>query len=46
VKIGVTIDTPQGTRLIFLGAIMALMLILRPQGITGGKEFRLPRWRG
>jgi hypothetical protein len=25
---------------------MALMLILRPQGITGGKEFRLPRWRG
>jgi branched-chain amino acid transport system permease protein len=46
VKLGVTIDTPQGTRLIFLGAIMALMLIVRPQGITGGKEFRLPRWRG
>ncbi|HEY6585182.1 MAG TPA: branched-chain amino acid ABC transporter permease, partial [Gaiellaceae bacterium] len=46
VKLGFTIDTPQGTRLIFLGAIMALMLILRPQGITGGKEFRLPRWRG
>jgi branched-chain amino acid transport system permease protein len=46
VKLGVTIDTPQGTRLIFLGAIMALMLILRPSGITGGREFRLPRWRG
>jgi branched-chain amino acid transport system permease protein len=45
VKLGVTIDTPQGTRLIFLGAIMALMLILRPSGITGGREFRLPRWR-
>jgi branched-chain amino acid transport system permease protein len=44
VKLGVTIDTPQGTRLIFLGAIMALMLILRPSGITGGREFRLPRW--
>jgi branched-chain amino acid transport system permease protein len=45
VKLGVTIDTPQGTRLIFLGAIMALMLIVRPSGITGGREFRLPRWR-
>jgi branched-chain amino acid transport system permease protein len=44
-KLGVTIDTPQGTRLILLGVIMALMLILRPSGITGGREFRLPRWR-
>ena len=32
---------PQGTRLIFLGAIMALVLILRPSGITGGREFSL-----
>lgn len=39
--IGVTIDVPQGTRLIFLGAIMALVLILRPSGITGGREFSL-----
>jgi branched-chain amino acid transport system permease protein len=39
--LGVTIDVPQGTRLIFLGAIMALVLILRPSGITGGREFSL-----
>jgi branched-chain amino acid transport system permease protein len=45
VKLGVELDLPQGTRLIFLGAIMALMLILRPSGITGGREFRLPGWR-
>ena len=40
---GVTLDLPQGTRLIFLGAIMALVLILRPSGITGGREFSV--WR-
>jgi branched-chain amino acid transport system permease protein len=39
--LGVTIDVPQGTRLIFLGVIMALVLILRPSGITGGREFSL-----
>ena len=27
--------------MIFLGAIMALVLILRPSGITGGREFSL-----
>jgi branched-chain amino acid transport system permease protein len=42
VDLGVTLDLPQGTRLVFLGAIMALMLILRPSGITGGRELRLP----
>jgi branched-chain amino acid transport system permease protein len=41
----VSIDLPQGSRLIFLGAIMALVLILRPSGLTGGREFGLPRWR-
>jgi branched-chain amino acid transport system permease protein len=41
VDVGVTLDLPQGTRLVFLGAIMALMLILRPSGITGGRELRL-----
>jgi branched-chain amino acid transport system permease protein len=41
VQVGVTIDVPQGTRLIFLGAIMALVLILRPTGITGGREVSL-----
>jgi branched-chain amino acid transport system permease protein len=32
----------QGTRLVFLAAIMALVLILRPSGLTGGRELRLP----
>jgi len=42
VNIGFTFDLPQGTRLIILGAVMATMLILRPSGITGGREFALP----
>ena len=29
-----------GTRLVFLAAIMALVLILRPSGLTGGREVR------
>jgi ABC-type branched-subunit amino acid transport system permease subunit len=29
--------------MIFLGAIMALVLIVRPSGLTGGREFRLVR---
>jgi branched-chain amino acid transport system permease protein len=41
VDVGVSLDLPQGTRLIFLGAIMALVLIVRPSGLTGGREFRL-----
>jgi len=43
VGVGISLDLPQGTRLIILGAIMALMLILRPSGLTGGREFRLVR---
>ncbi|HZB22223.1 MAG TPA: branched-chain amino acid ABC transporter permease [Gaiellaceae bacterium] len=43
VDVGVALDLPQGTRLIFLGAIMALVLIVRPSGLTGGREFRLLR---
>ncbi len=43
VDVGVSLDLPQGTRLIFLGGIMALVLILRPSGLTGGREFRLVR---
>jgi branched-chain amino acid transport system permease protein len=43
VDAGISLDLPQGTRLIILGAIMALMLILRPNGLTGGREFRLVR---
>jgi branched-chain amino acid transport system permease protein len=39
------LDLPSGSRLILLGAIMATMLILRPSGITGGREFTLPGLR-
>ena len=37
--VGFTIDLPSGTRVIVLGAVMSLMLLLRPLGITGGREF-------
>jgi branched-chain amino acid transport system permease protein len=36
---------PSGSRLILLGAIMATVLILRPSGITGGREFSFPGLR-
>jgi branched-chain amino acid transport system permease protein len=39
------VDLPSGSRLILLGAIMATVLILRPSGITGGREFTLPGLR-
>jgi len=35
------IDLPAGTRVIVVGVLMALVLILRPAGLTGGREFRL-----
>jgi branched-chain amino acid transport system permease protein len=37
------IDLPAGTRVIVVGALMAVVLILRPAGLTGGRELRL-RW--
>ena len=40
-----TIDLPAGTRLVVEGALMAAILILKPSGITGGREFSLPRFR-
>ena len=43
VTLGGTLDLPSGTRLIILGSIMALVLIVRPSGLTGGHEFRLRR---
>ncbi len=42
---GIQIDLPAGTRLVVVGALMALVLILRPSGITGGREFTLDRFR-
>jgi branched-chain amino acid transport system permease protein len=37
------IDLPSGTADIVVGVVMAAVLILRPSGITGGRELRL--WR-
>ncbi len=37
---------PEGSRLVILGALMALVLIARPSGLTGGRELRLPRRAG
>jgi branched-chain amino acid transport system permease protein len=36
---GLQVTLPTGTRLVTIGAVMALILILRPAGITGGHEF-------
>ena len=40
---GGTLDLPAGTRIVVVGALMALVLIVRPSGLTGGREFPLPR---
>jgi branched-chain amino acid transport system permease protein len=45
VHIGFRLTLPNGTRLVTIGAVMALVLILRPSGLTGGREFAFPRWR-
>jgi branched-chain amino acid transport system permease protein len=39
----VNVDLPHGSRLVILGAAMALVLLFRPSGITGGRELSLPR---
>jgi branched-chain amino acid transport system permease protein len=41
--LGWTIDLRGGTRIIVVGALMALVLILRPTGLTGGREPTVPR---
>ena len=43
VHIGFRLTLPDGTRLVAIGALMALVLILRPSGITGGREVTLRR---
>ena len=40
---GVKVDLHDGTHLVVLGVVMALVLVLYPAGVTGGREFRLPR---
>jgi branched-chain amino acid transport system permease protein len=39
---GIHVHFHSGTRIIVISALMALVLILRPRGLTGGKELRLP----
>jgi branched-chain amino acid transport system permease protein len=39
------LKVPAGTADIVLGVLMAVVLIVRPNGITGGREFSLPRRR-
>jgi len=43
IHVGFRLDLPSGTRLVILSTIMALVLILRPSGLTGGRELRLRR---
>ena len=37
------IDLPAGTSEIVVGIVMAVILIVKPSGLTGGREFRLRR---
>jgi branched-chain amino acid transport system permease protein len=45
INVGFKLDIPQGSTLVVLGTAMAIVLILRPSGITGGREFAIPRAR-
>ncbi len=40
---GLGVDLPAGTRIVVVGALMAVVLIVRPSGLTGGRELRLGR---
>ena len=42
---GWNLTVPTGTAEIVLGVLMAVVLILRPSGLTGGRELTLPRRR-
>jgi branched-chain amino acid transport system permease protein len=44
--LGGTLDLPAGTRIIVVGALMALVLIVRPGGLTAGRELVPPRVPG
>ena len=37
--LGGTLDLPSGSRFVVVGFLMALVLVLRPSGLTGGREF-------
>lgn len=42
---GQPLNLPAGTRIVVVGAFMALVLILRPTGLTGGRELSFRRLR-
>ena len=42
---GWNLNVPSGTAEIVLGSLMAVVLILRPNGLSGGRELSLPRRR-
>ena len=42
---GLQIDLPTGTTVIVIGTLMAVILVLRPSGLSGGRELSLPRGR-
>lgn len=45
VRLGsVVVDIPDGSRPLILGALLILMLLFRPDGITRGREFGVPSW--
>lgn len=46
--LGWTVDLRSGTRIVVVSALMAIVLIVRPSGLTGGRELSLGflfRWR-
>ncbi len=43
--LGWHLDLPTGTAVIVIGTLMALVLVLRPSGLSGGRELSLPRRR-
>jgi branched-chain amino acid transport system permease protein len=43
--LGWNLSVPSGTAEVVLGVLMVVVLILRPNGLTGGREFSLPRRR-
>jgi branched-chain amino acid transport system permease protein len=42
---GIHIDLPTGTTVIVIGTVMAVVLVLRPSGLSGGRELSLSRRR-
>jgi branched-chain amino acid transport system permease protein len=44
--LGWHIDLPTGTTVIVIGTLMAIILVLRPSGLSGGRELSLPQKAG